>query len=92
MLLTYSHHKSKLFRNSLNFVDKIFEVNSENEFNELALSVFQYQYENIPIYNTYIKSRKISLNQIQHYAEIPFLPIQFFKSHKIIYRKMWKSC
>lgn len=86
MLLTYSHHKSKLFRNLLNFVDKIFEVNSENEFNELALSVFQYQYENIPIYNTYIKSRKISLNQIQHYAEIPFLPIQFFKSHKIIPR------
>ena len=44
----------------MNFVDKIFEINSENEFNELALSVFRYQYENIPIYNTYINSRKIS--------------------------------
>ncbi len=86
MLLNFSRYKSKLFRNSLNFVDKIFKINSENEFNELALSVFRYQYENIPIYNTYINSRKISLNQIQHYAEIPFLPIQFFKSHEIIAR------
>jgi hypothetical protein len=75
----------------LNFVDKIFKINSENEFNELALSVFRYQFENIPIYNTYINSRKVSIDQIRHYSEIPFLPIQFFKSHEIIAKNSSKA-
>lgn len=75
----------------MNFVDKIFKINSENEFNELALSVFRYQFENIPIYNTYINSRKVSIDQIRHYSEIPFLPIQFFKSHEIIAKNSSKA-
>ncbi len=68
----------------MNFVDKIFKIKNENEFNELALSIFRYQYENISIFNTFINSRNVSLKQINHYSQIPFLPIQFFKSHDII--------
>ena len=75
----------------MNIVDKIFKINSEIEFNELALSVFRYQFENIPIYNTYINSRKVSIDEIRHYSEIPFLPIQFFKSHEIIAKNLSKA-
>ncbi len=50
----------------------------------MALSVFNYQASNNPVYNQYINSLKIKSSSVTTLAQIPFLPIDFFKTHKII--------
>lgn len=65
--------------------DEIFAISSEKEFSAKALEVFQYQRATNSVYKNYIKALGIAddftPSTIQ---EIPFLPIEFFKSHEII--------
>jgi phenylacetate-coenzyme A ligase PaaK-like adenylate-forming protein len=56
------------------------QINSQN-FQEKALEVFQYQYTNNDIYRDYCDLLKT--NEPKSISEIPFLPIQFFKTHKV---------
>jgi len=68
----------------LSLSKRIFNISNEDEFNSVALEVFHFQYKNIPVYKKYVdlfKSRKKTIN---HYKEIPFLPINFFKNNNII--------
>ncbi|MFD1628393.1 acyl transferase [Pseudopedobacter beijingensis] len=60
----------------------VFNINSEQEFNKVAIEVYEFQKHNIPVYGDFVNNLKI--NKIKHYSQIPFLPIQFFKSHQII--------
>ena len=65
-----------------NINDRIFNIKNEEEFQRLSLEIFNYQLENNDIY------RKFSLltlkNQIpKKTEEIPFLPIDFFKTNEI---------
>lgn len=62
--------------------DKIFGVN-EQEFEELTLEIFRFQYANNPVYAAYVNSLGKSPLQITHINEIPFLPVRFFKTHEI---------
>lgn len=67
-------------------ISKIFDIKNDNSFNEVSLEIFDYQYKNVSVYRNYcdhIKSRKRAIN---HYSQIPFLPIQFFKSQKILHQ------
>ncbi len=50
----------------------------------MALKIFQLQYSKLKIYRDYCNFLKIDLTDIQDVSSIPFLPIRFFKSHKII--------
>ncbi|WP_099372277.1 acyl transferase [Sphingobacterium sp. 1.A.5] len=63
---------------------KIFNIKTETEFNEIAIDIFRYQATNNPVYKQYIDILKVDQSQIKSYREIPFLPIQFFKSQDII--------
>jgi len=54
---------------------------NETQFNELALETFGFQVSNIPVYSEYVKS--LNRPEPKHFSEIPFLPISFFKSHKV---------
>ena len=63
---------------------RLFEVSSDKEFNDLALDIFSFQYQNIAVYHQYVDCLKISPTNIHHYTEIPFLPISFFKTHRIL--------
>jgi phenylacetate-coenzyme A ligase PaaK-like adenylate-forming protein len=63
---------------------KIFEISSADQFNEMALEVFHFQYENNEIYHRFCSYLGVKIQQIEHYSNIPFLPIEFFKNHKII--------
>jgi hypothetical protein len=65
----------------MNLREHIFKIQSETDFNELALEVFNYQYKHISIYRQFVDQLKRS--QPKHYLEIPFLPISFFKTHRI---------
>lgn len=65
-----------------NIQTSIFSITNEEQFNELALAVFQYQVENCTVYRQFV-GQFPNKHHPQHYTEIPFLPISFFKSHRI---------
>jgi len=62
---------------------KIFNIHSEEEFRELALEVFYFQAEHNPVYKKYIELLGASINEVNSIEQVPFLPIEFFKSHKV---------
>jgi phenylacetate-coenzyme A ligase PaaK-like adenylate-forming protein len=63
---------------------QIFKINSEADFNNLALAVFGYQYERNAVYKKYVNSLSVIPRTITHYTQIPFLPIEFFKSQTVV--------
>lgn len=69
---------------AMEIANKIFNIQSEEEFNHCALEVFRFQAQNNKIYQQYIDILGINPKDIIHYKNIPFLPIQFFKSQDII--------
>jgi phenylacetate-coenzyme A ligase PaaK-like adenylate-forming protein len=65
-------------------VPKIFEINSDQEFNETCLAVFQFQAQENAVYREYLKHLNVNAGDINRIEDIPFLPIELFKSHKIL--------
>ncbi|MFN0032028.1 MAG: acyl transferase [Flavobacteriales bacterium] len=53
-------------------------------FEEYALQVFHHQAIHCPIYAQYIKAISKAAISVNNLEEIPFLPIEFFKSHRIV--------
>jgi len=66
------------------FKNKIFQIKSVQEFNDLALEIFHYQYNNNELYRDFVGLLKTDVHKIEHYTNIPFLPIEFFKTHEVI--------
>mgnify|MGYP001189836564 CR=1 FL=1 len=64
---------------------RIFDIKSDKEFNQIAIKIFNFQFKNIKIYKDYVNQKNISADKINHYTQIPFLPIEFFKTHKVAY-------
>ena len=62
---------------------KIFAIQSEEDFEQVAIEVFQYQYENCLPYRKFCDLLNTDPKQVVRSADIPFFPIEFFKSHKI---------
>lgn len=62
----------------------IFNINSEIEFNEIALKIFKHQFENNKVYRSFCDLLYKHPSAVNKIEDIPFLPIQFFKSHKVI--------
>lgn len=66
-------HSIKSFTNSLAIINEI-------DFDDIALSLFQFQATNNPLYQSYIGHLAIDPSKITAIDQIPFLPIRFFKS------------
>ena len=66
------------------FKHSIFNLQSLNEFNEIALSLFRYQYKNNKIYSSFVDALGVSESKVYHPEQIPFLPVSFFRTHKIL--------
>ena len=64
------------------FPDKIFNV-SKNGFDQLALEVFDFQYQHNILYKSFVDALKINIGDIDGVTKIPFLPISFFKTREI---------
>ena len=62
----------------------IFTISSQKQFEKLALKIFRYQHQNNLVYQQFCNLRNIDVQKIKTLKQIPFLPIQFFKSHKIV--------
>ena len=62
----------------------IFSIENDKAFEALALETFYFQAENNLVYKEYLHYLNISPENIDSLNAIPFLPIQFFKSHNIV--------
>lgn len=60
--------------------DRIFTT-SEPE--ALALELFRYQYGASDLYRAYVNALRINPAGVRSMLQIPFLPIQFFKTHRV---------
>lgn len=62
----------------------IFNLHNSNGFEKMALEIFQFQARNNVVYKEFIDHLHIDILSVKKIEEIPFLPIQFFKSHLVL--------
>src|SRR3954470_20933825 len=62
----------------------IFNIKSKEEFDELTLNTFRLQAASNEVYKQYLSLLKISPGSVNSIDQIPFLPIEFFKTHEVI--------
>lgn len=62
----------------------IFTISNQKQFEKIALKVFRFQYENNLVYRTFCDYLKTDPQKVKSLEQIPFLPIQFFKSHPVV--------
>jgi len=60
-----------------------FSISSVAACNEAALEIFRHQAGHCDIYRQYLKAIKVNASEIQHTSDIPYLPIAFFKTHRV---------
>ena len=63
--------------------NKIFEISTEEEFREAAVAIFRMQAESCEPYRRYIELLGVNPQEVHLVEQIPFLPIELFKSHTI---------
>ena len=61
----------------------IFQSHNHKEFNDLVLNRFTQQYEYVEVYQKFINYLGVNAGDVTNLGEIPFLPVELFKSHKI---------
>lgn len=62
----------------------IFTISNQKQFDKIALKVFRFQYENNLVYREFCDFLKTDVQKVKSTQQIPFLPIQFFKSHSVV--------
>jgi len=67
-------------RNAL--IERITSIDLD-DFDNIAIGVFEYQYKYNELYKKYVDLIAKNKNLIQELEDIPFLPIQFFKSQQV---------
>jgi phenylacetate-coenzyme A ligase PaaK-like adenylate-forming protein len=65
----------------------IFNIKSDAEFNSLALEIFRFQFKNNAVYRSFCDLLYKHPADVRAITDIPFLPIQFFKSHEVLSSK-----
>ncbi|MBP9070550.1 MAG: acyl transferase [Bacteroidia bacterium] len=65
-------------------ITDIFKINCDEDFKNVALKVFRYQYQNNPVYRAWTSGFIRSENDVTEIEQIPFLPIEFFKTQDVI--------
>ncbi|GGH02317.1 acyl transferase [Mucilaginibacter phyllosphaerae] len=63
---------------------QVFAITSQDDFDEIALQVFHYQAQNCGVYKTFIGGLKLDPDEVRQVGQIPFLPVEFFKNHKVV--------
>ncbi len=65
-------------------INNLFSIQTNADFEKIALLIFKHQARNNVVYKQFLSLLNIDIGAIKNVENIPFLPIQFFKSHKII--------
>lgn len=64
--------------------EKIFDIKNHSEFKKQCLDIYNFQYENNMVYQNYCNMICEDPTDINEINKIPFLPISFFKTKKIL--------
>ncbi|AMR33744.1 acyl transferase [Mucilaginibacter sp. PAMC 26640] len=65
------------------FKEQVFGLGDTEQFSKVSLEVFRYQAANCVVYKEFITGLKLDPSQVATIEQIPFMPVEFFKSHKI---------
>lgn len=64
--------------------EKIFDIKNHSEFKKQCLDIYNFQYENNMVYQNYCNMICEYPTNVNEINKIPFLPISFFKTKKIL--------
>jgi phenylacetate-coenzyme A ligase PaaK-like adenylate-forming protein len=67
-----------------NLEKEVFRINNESSFSSIALEVYHFQYHNNLLYQRFSNALGKNPSNIQSPEQIPFLPVSFFKTGKLI--------
>ena len=65
-------------------LENIFTISTDEEFNAMALKTFQVQFHENLVYREFCRHLGKNVSSVKTIEDIPFLPIEFFKSKKVI--------
>ena len=71
---------------TMNLITKadIFKIHDSQDFENMCMKVFRYQAKHVDIYEEYLFHLHVNVEEVQKITDIPFLPVEFFKS-RIVY-------
>jgi hypothetical protein len=64
--------------------ERIFTAGNTTGFNELALEIFRFQYENCEVYREFADALSRIPGNVKKIEDIPFIPVEFYKSREVI--------
>lgn len=64
-------------------IHKIFTIGTPQDFNAKALEIFRFQYQNCLPYQEFVQYLGIDPIQVNDIYQVPFLPIELFKTHVV---------
>lgn len=64
--------------------NSIFSISNPKEFENMSLQIFNHQYHHNTIYRSFCDLINCSDSDVHSVSQIPCLPIQFFKTHKVV--------
>ena len=64
--------------------EKVFDIKNHSEFKKQCLDIYNFQYENNMVYQNYCNMICEDPTNVNEINKIPFLPISFFKTKKIL--------
>jgi hypothetical protein len=67
-----------------NLENQIFSIQTEHQFQEVSLAMFQHQALHCAVYRSYITNLRIDPAAVTSLDQIPYLPISFFKTHEVL--------
>lgn len=65
------------------WANRVFKTHNEKDFRFIALELFHFQFEQNALYQDYCRALKRTPATVREVEDIPFLPISFFKSHRV---------
>lgn len=63
---------------------QLFNIANSEQFNEVALEVFRFQFNHNPVYQQFCQLTQRTPEQVRQREQIPFLPVRFFKTHRVV--------
>jgi phenylacetate-coenzyme A ligase PaaK-like adenylate-forming protein len=67
-----------------NLEKEVFRINNETSFRSIALEVYQFQYQNNPLYQRFSDALRKNPSNVDSLEQIPFLPVSVFKTGKVL--------
>ena len=64
--------------------DYIFNIQNEQDFDRIAMEIYRFQYSHNDVYRLFCENIARTPNSVSEVMDIPFLPVEFFKSKDVV--------